>query len=92
MGHDSVGHALSVVAIQANAAVRVLDRDVEFVRQALTAIGDTAKSAVEDLDHVLGLLREEPGGTAPQPTLADLDRLIGMPARPVRADHRERDR
>jgi signal transduction histidine kinase len=75
--HDSVGHALSVVAIQANAAVRVLDRDAEFVRQALTAIGDTAKSAVEDLDHVLGLLREEPAGATPQPTLADLGRLVG---------------
>lgn len=32
---------------------------------------------MDDLDHVLGLLREEPAGAAPQPTLADLDRLIG---------------
>ncbi|HEV2372603.1 MAG TPA: histidine kinase [Streptosporangiaceae bacterium] len=75
--HDSVGHALSIVAIQANAALRVADHDGEFVKQALTAIGDTAKAAVDELDHVLGLLREEPAGTAPQPTLADLDRLIG---------------
>jgi signal transduction histidine kinase len=75
--HDSVGHALSVVAIQANAAGQVADRDPEFVRQALRAIGETASSALADLDHVLGLLRDEPPGTAPQPTLADLGRLLG---------------
>lgn len=74
--HDSVGHALSVVTIQAGAAGRVLSRDPEFARQALAAVEKTARDALTDLDHVLGLLREEPAGTAPQPTLADLDRLL----------------
>lgn len=74
--HDSVGHALSVVTIQSGAAGRVLDRDPQFARQALAAIEKTARDALIDLDHVLGLLREEPASTAPQPTLADLHRLL----------------
>ncbi|MFD3379389.1 MULTISPECIES: sensor histidine kinase [unclassified Streptomyces] len=88
--HDSVGHALSAVTLQAGAARRVLDRDPEFVREALAAIEDTARRTVGELDAVLGVLRDagSPGGapdfpgatpvpTAPSPTLAaDLDGLL----------------
>jgi signal transduction histidine kinase len=74
--HDSVGHALSVVTLQAGAAGRVLDSDPVFARQALGAIEDSARSALEDLDHVLGLLREDSTSKAPQPTLADLTGLL----------------
>ncbi|MDL4771285.1 MULTISPECIES: sensor histidine kinase [Thermomonosporaceae] len=75
--HDSVGHALSVVTLQAGAAGRVLDTDPAFAREALGAIEDSARSALEDLDHVLGLLREDSTPrTAPQLTLADLGRLL----------------
>jgi signal transduction histidine kinase len=73
--HDSVGHALSVVTMQAAAANRVLADDPDFAGQALTAIESQARTALEDLDHVLGLLRHD-SPTAPQPTLADLDRLL----------------
>lgn len=77
--HDSVGHALSVVSIQAGAAGRVLDTDPDFARRALSAIEESARSAMTDLDHVLGLLREDAGEAAdrtPQPTLDALDRLV----------------
>ncbi|MDX6744755.1 sensor histidine kinase [Actinocorallia sp. A-T 12471] len=74
--HDSVGHALSIVTVQSAAAERVLDRDPDFARQALKAIGDSARTALEDLDHVLGLLREEESARAPQRTLRDLDDLL----------------
>lgn len=81
--HDSVGHALSAVTLQASAARRVLDRDPEFVREALTAIEETTRRTVGELDAVLGVLREGEGGgdqlspTAPAPTLsADLDGLL----------------
>ncbi|MFB4263345.1 sensor histidine kinase [Nonomuraea sp. GTA35] len=56
--HDSVGHALSVVTLQAAAAGRVLDRDPATARTALAAIEQSARTALEDLDHVLGILRE----------------------------------
>jgi signal transduction histidine kinase len=74
--HDSVGHALSIVTLQAAAAGRVLERDPQFARQALGAIEESARSALEDLDHVLGLLREDASAKAPQATLADLDGLL----------------
>ncbi|MCP2256800.1 Signal transduction histidine kinase [Streptoalloteichus tenebrarius] len=74
--HDSVGHALTITTLQASAAHRLLETDREFVRDALLAIEETGRSALEDLDHVLGLLRDGAASTKPQPTLADLDRLL----------------
>ncbi|MFC7964353.1 sensor histidine kinase [Streptomyces cinereoruber] len=58
--HDSVGHALSAVTLQAGAARRVLNAegpDLEFVREALTAIEETTRRTVGELDRALGLLR-----------------------------------
>ncbi|WP_245675392.1 sensor histidine kinase [Micromonospora halophytica] len=80
--HDSVGHALTVATLQAGAARQLLDDDPEFVRRALTAIEETSRHAMDDLDHVLGLLRDNgdgsraSAGTAPQRTLTQLDRLV----------------
>ncbi|WP_308283029.1 sensor histidine kinase [Pseudonocardia nigra] len=78
--HDWVGHALTVTTLQAGAAARVLDTDPAFVARALDAIAEAGRSALADLDHVLGLLREgdratEPDRT-PQPDLTDLDALL----------------
>ncbi|TDE30000.1 hypothetical protein E1295_41440 [Nonomuraea mesophila] len=56
--HDSVGHALSVVTLQAAAAGRVLDHDPGTARNALAAIEQSARAALDDLDHVLGVLRD----------------------------------
>jgi signal transduction histidine kinase len=75
--HDSVGHALAVTTLQAAAAQRLLDTDPGFVRTALAAIEEAGRGAAEELDHVIGLLREQDRGRpAPPPTLADLDRLV----------------
>ncbi|MFG1695038.1 sensor histidine kinase [Nonomuraea sp. NPDC049309] len=67
--HDSVGHALSVVTLQAAAAGRVLDRGSDdaprTARSALAAIEQSARAALADLDHVLGLLRDDPPGDGP---------------------------
>ncbi|MHA6621999.1 sensor histidine kinase [Pseudonocardia sp. DLS-67] len=75
--HDSVGHALTVTTLQAGAAARVLDTDPAFVAKALDAIAEAGRTALADLDHVLGLLRD--GGSddrRPQPDLGDLDALV----------------
>ncbi|HSK97385.1 MAG TPA: hypothetical protein VK891_12270 [Euzebyales bacterium] len=58
--------------MQAAAAGRVLADNPEFAGQALTAIESQARLALDDLDHVLGLLREgegerqRAGGRGPQ--------------------------
>ncbi|MER6566711.1 histidine kinase [Streptomyces sp. NPDC001093] len=76
--HDSVGHALSAVTLQASAARRLLDSDPGFVREALAAIEETTRRTVGELDAVLGVLRDgDAPGTAPAPTLeSDLDGLL----------------
>ncbi|WTW95697.1 histidine kinase [Streptomycetaceae bacterium NBC_01309] len=80
--HDSVGHALSAVGIQAAAASRRLAADPEFAATALVAIEATARDAVAELDHVLGLLRDgvetyAPRGLADLPALLDRTRAAG---------------
>ncbi|MFF8605378.1 sensor histidine kinase [Streptomyces sp. NPDC015346] len=86
--HDSVGHALSAVTLQASAARRVLDggrdQDREFVREALEAIEETTRRTVGELDSVLGLLRRdeedaadgEADGEFEGPGLGSLDALL----------------
>lgn len=71
--HDSLGHALSVVTLQAATAARLLDTDPAFARQALTHIADQARTATADLDHALGVLREDTA--APRTTPPDLTHL-----------------
>ncbi len=77
--HDSVGHALTVTTLQAGAAARVLDRDPAFVARALEAIAEAGRTALDELDHVLALLREGVPAEdvrAPQRDLGDLDGLL----------------
>ncbi|MFI1258076.1 sensor histidine kinase [Streptomyces netropsis] len=72
--HDSVGHALTVAVVQAGAARAA--GSAEFTEQALAAIEETGRHALEDLERVLGILREEAPPAAGRPTLADAERLL----------------
>jgi signal transduction histidine kinase len=80
--HDSVGHALSAVSLQASAARKVLNADREFVGEALSAIEETARRTVGELDAVVGLLREGDGPDADSgPALAGRGGLDDLLAR-----------
>ncbi|MYS95131.1 MULTISPECIES: sensor histidine kinase [Streptomyces] len=72
--HDSIGHALTVAVVQAGAARAA--GDAEFTARALTAIEETGRAALEDLERVLGILRESEKPVSSRPTLADADRLL----------------
>ncbi|MFJ9710117.1 sensor histidine kinase [Streptomyces sp. NPDC101234] len=72
--HDSIGHALTVAVVQAGAARAAGDPD--FTDRALAAIEETGRSALEDLERVLGVLRESRQPVSGRPTLADADRLL----------------
>ncbi|MEG3628060.1 sensor histidine kinase [Streptomyces poriticola] len=72
--HDSIGHALTVAVVQAGAARAA--NSPEFTDRALTAIEETGRSALEDLERVLGVLREAERPMGSRPTLADADRLL----------------
>ncbi|MFC7894771.1 sensor histidine kinase [Streptomyces sp. NPDC057381] len=72
--HDSIGHALTVAVVQAGAARAA--NSPEFTDRALTAIEETGRAALEDLERVLGVLREAERPVSARPTLADADRLL----------------
>lgn len=72
--HDSIGHALTVAVVQAGAARAA--GDPAFTDRALGAIEETGRAALEDLERVLGILRESGKPVSGRPTLADADRLL----------------
>ncbi|MBM0275369.1 sensor histidine kinase, partial [Micromonospora tarensis] len=55
--HDVVAHHVSVMGVQASACRRVFDRDPAKARTALTAIEQSARTAVDELRRMLGVLR-----------------------------------
>ncbi|MGW8975181.1 sensor histidine kinase [Streptomyces platensis] len=74
--HDSIGHTLTAATIQAAVAGEALSADPATARAAMRSIEESTRAALEDLDYVLGVLREEQSGTAPTRTLADLPELL----------------
>ncbi|WP_030771066.1 sensor histidine kinase [Streptomyces sp. NRRL F-2664] len=72
--HDSIGHALTVAVVQAGAARAA--GDPAFTDRALCAIEETGRAALEDLERVLGVLRETGRPPSQRPTLAEADRLL----------------
>ncbi|WP_223242490.1 sensor histidine kinase, partial [Streptomyces sp. CBMA123] len=74
--HDSIGHTLTAATIQAAVAGEVLAADPAAARAAMRSIEESTRAALEDLDYVLGVLREEGAATAPTRTLADLPDLL----------------
>lgn len=73
--HDVVAHSLAVVIAQADGARYARAQNPDAVDGALTTISTTAREALADVRILLGQLRHSQG-EAPQPVLADLDRLL----------------
>jgi signal transduction histidine kinase len=76
--HDVVAHRVSLMTVQAGAAKAVAAEDPEAARQAMGAVEEAGRQALDELRHLLGVLRPEadPDGLGPQPGLADLPRLV----------------
>ena len=75
--HDEVAHAMSVIAVQADAAEGALSHDPSLVVRPLLAIRDTAREALVDMRRVLGALRgDEQAELGPEPGLARLGALV----------------
>jgi signal transduction histidine kinase len=76
--HDVLAHNISVINVQANTALHLMDRQPERAREALTAIHDVSKQALSELRSVLGVLRTpdaEGAPLGPSPGLNRLDEL-----------------
>ena len=76
--HDVVAHQVSMMTVQAGAAQAVAATDPEGARQAMAAVEQAGRQALDELRHLLGVLRPEtePDGLGPQPGLADVPRLV----------------
>jgi signal transduction histidine kinase len=63
--HDIVAHHVSVIVIQAQGAQRMVDLDPGRSRQAMADVERTARTALEEMRRLLGLLRasDAPSGS-----------------------------
>jgi signal transduction histidine kinase len=73
--HDVVAHRVGLMVLQAG-ALEVSLTEPDAARQA-GLVRQTGREALQELRHILGVLRDREDGAPldPQPTLADLDRL-----------------
>jgi signal transduction histidine kinase len=78
--HDVVAHHVSVMTVQAGAARRILERDPDAVRDALTTIEQMGRTALGEMRRVVGVLRTEAepvrGELSPQPGVSDVGELV----------------
>jgi signal transduction histidine kinase len=76
--HDVVGHAISVMLLQARGGRRMLATDPEETRRALDAIDHAGAQALAEMRRLLGVLRqtEEELALAPRPSLSRIDELV----------------
>ena len=76
--HDVITHNVSVMVVQAGAARKIMSRSPEQATGALLAVESAGRAAMTELQHAMGLLAPDgEAQLAPQPGLAELDRLIG---------------
>ncbi|MGI5522057.1 sensor histidine kinase [Micromonospora sp. CA-259024] len=73
--HDVVAHHVSVMGVQASACRRVFDRDPGKARTALTAIEQSARTAVDELRRMLGVLRATADADAEPPATGGIERI-----------------
>jgi signal transduction histidine kinase len=76
--HDIVGHALSVMVVQAAAGQRLVDRKPDAARASLEAIADSARQGRADLQRLIQLLT---GTDVAAPDLALVEEIVSSAAR-----------
>jgi signal transduction histidine kinase len=78
--HDILGHAFSVMVVQAGVAEHLIDSSPADARRALADLRATGRTSLAEMRRLLNVLREGDGSAAPQrdpaPTLADLPALV----------------
>lgn len=76
--HDSAGHAINVILVQAGAARVNAERDPAASRQALQTVEDVARTTLGEIDRIVGALRADgESEAAPLPGIAAVETLAG---------------
>ncbi len=76
--HDVVAHRVSLMTVQAGAAKTVALDDPQAALRAMEAVEHAGRQALDELRHLLGVLRPtgDEGSLVPQPGLADVPGLV----------------
>jgi len=74
--HDVVSHAVTLVAVQAEAGQAVIGRDAAAAQRCLAAIADASRDALIELDRMLHVLRDADGDRVD--TEAGLERIPAL--------------
>ncbi len=76
--HDVIAHSVSVMTVLAGAAEEMLKGDPAQAIEPVRAVQETGRQALVEMKRLVGVLRQgdEEIGLAPQPGLADVERLI----------------
>jgi signal transduction histidine kinase len=87
--HDSLGHTVNVMVLQAGVGRRVFADNPTYAHEALVSIETAGRAALDELNRLLRVLQPESGGGTTEPyapTLADLEEMaerIRATGRPV---------
>ena len=75
--HDSAGHAINVILVQAGAARLLQERDPARSREALETIEEVARETIVEIDQMVRALREDDpdGGVEPPAGLSAISAL-----------------
>lgn len=79
--HDIVGHAISVMVIQAAAGQRLVDADPVRAKEAFAAISESARQGRQDLERLIELLGSGAEETVGGPDLSLVDEVVTRAAR-----------
>lgn len=80
--HDIVAHRMSVVVVMAQTARYRIDGVDAAVAEEFDAIADAARSALDEVRQMLGVLRlDAEASSAPSPGLAELESLVAATRR-----------
>ncbi|WP_051760032.1 sensor histidine kinase [Herbidospora cretacea] len=74
--HDIVAHTLAVVGVHLNVAADTLREEPAEAAAALAVAKEVRARAMQDLTALIGVLRDAPEATVPQPGLDALDTLV----------------
>ena len=77
--HDIIGHSMSLISVKATVANHLADSRPEQVREALTVIEQTSRTALADIRRSIGVLRtaeDAPAELAPTAGLPEVPQLV----------------
>ncbi len=77
--HDMAGHTLNVIVLQSSGAQRVFESKPDAARESLTSIESASRQALQDMERMLGILRDTESssdGLSPAPGLDRVESLV----------------